>query len=195
MEIINIESKQDFESKIANQEKAWCLIYKKGSMQSDCAVNNLSKAIKDKEELVILGVNVGEVKDIHKDYGINTAPSLLEFEKSQFKNLVKGCQNEDFYKNLIEESLYRIEMSKNDKPQKRVTVYSTPTCSWCNTLKNHLRIHKIKYTDIDVSKDQAAAQAMVQRSGQQGVPQTDINGEMIIGFDKKRINQLLEIQG
>ncbi len=195
MEIINIESKQDFENRIANQEKAWCLIYKKGSKQSDCAVNNLNKAIKKKDKLIVLGVNVAEVKDIHKGYGINTAPSLLEFENSQFKNLVKGCQNEDFYKNLIEESLYRAEMSKNDKPQKRVTVYSTPTCSWCNTLKSHLRIHKIKYTDIDVSKDQAAAQAMVQRSGQQGVPQTDINGEMIIGFDKKRINELLEIKG
>lgn len=195
MEIINIKSKQELESKIANQEKAWCLIYKKGSMQSDCAYNNINKAISEKNDLVILAANVAEVKDIHKDFNITSAPSLMEFENSQFKNLIKGCQNEEFYKNLIEESLYRAEMKNNDKPQKRVTVYSTPTCSWCNTLKTHLRHHRIKYNDIDVSKDQAAAQAMVQRSGQQGVPQTDINGEMIIGFDKKRINDLLEIKG
>ncbi|HIE15791.1 MAG TPA: NrdH-redoxin, partial [Bacteroidales bacterium] len=84
--------------------------------------------------------------------------------------------------------------AKDDKPQKRVTVYSTPSCSWCNTLKTHLRKHRIRFTDIDVSQDQAAAEAMVRRSGQQGVPQTDIEGEIIIGFDKNRINTLLGIQ-
>jgi glutaredoxin len=46
---------------------------------------------------------------------------------------------------------------------------------------------------VDVSKDQKAAEEMVRRSGQQGVPQTDINGEMIVGFDRNRINTLLGI--
>ncbi|MBU2554283.1 MAG: NrdH-redoxin, partial [Bacteroidetes bacterium] len=72
--------------------------------------------------------------------------------------------------------------------------YSTPSCSWCNTLKTHLKKNGIRFTDIDVSRDQKAAEAMVHRSGQQGVPQTDINGEMIVGFDKARINTLLGIQ-
>ncbi len=193
MEIINIKSKQDFESKIKGQEKVWCLIYKKGSTQSECAFQNLSAAIKDKNDLQIFGVNVVETKDIHRNYNINSAPSLIELENSQLKNLIKGCQNKDFYKNLIEESLYQAEIKNDGKTQKRVTVYSTPSCSWCNTLKTHLRNNRIKFNDIDVSKDQAAAEAMVKRSGQQGVPQTDINGEIIIGFDKKRINELLEI--
>jgi glutaredoxin-like YruB-family protein len=119
----------------------------------------------------------------------------MEFnEAKELKNVIKGCQSPDFYKNLIEESLFRAEMKAEGKPQKRVTVYSTPTCSWCNTLKTHLRKHRIMYTDIDVSQNQEAAKAMVAKSGQQGVPQTDINGEMIIGFDKKRINELLEIK-
>ena len=48
---------------------------------------------------------------------------------------------------------------------------------------------------MDVSKDQSAAERMVQKSGQQGVPQTEINGRMIVGFDKTKINQLLEIEG
>ena len=52
----------------------------------------------------------------------------------------------------------------------------------------------ITFTDIDVSRDEHAARMMVQRSGQQGVPQTDINGEIIVGFDKNRINKLLNIQ-
>ena len=50
------------------------------------------------------------------------------------------------------------------------------------------------YSEINVSKDQNAAEAMVRKSGQQGVPQTDINGTMVIGFDKVKINKLLGIQ-
>jgi len=141
-----------------------------------------------------VAANVTKAKDVHPKYDISSAPTLIYFEDGAYKNVVKGCNSADYYKNLIEESLYSVEMAKNDKPQKRVTVYSTPTCSWCNTLKTHLRKHHIRYTDIDVSQDQAAAEAMVRRSGQQGVPQTDINGEMIIGFDKNRINSLLGIQ-
>ncbi|MEZ4999996.1 MAG: glutaredoxin domain-containing protein [Bacteroidales bacterium] len=78
-------------------------------------------------------------------------------------------------------------------PQKRVTVYSTPTCSWCNTLKTYLKDNHIIFRDIDVSTDQKAAAEMVRRSGQQGVPQTDINGTMIVGFDRARIDRMLEI--
>jgi glutaredoxin-like YruB-family protein len=109
-------------------------------------------------------------------------------------NVVKGCNEPGFYKSLFENAVYKAKMAENaDKPQKRVTVYSTPTCSWCTTLKTHLKKHGIRYTDIDVSKDQTAAAEMQRRSGQLGVPQTDIGGTMIVGFDKSRINNLLGI--
>ena len=77
--------------------------------------------------------------------------------------------------------------------QKRVTVYSTPACSWCNTLKSFLKERKVQFRDIDVSLDQKAAEQMVNKSGQQGVPQTEIDGQIIVGFDKKRIDSLLEL--
>ena len=54
--------------------------------------------------------------------------------------------------------------------------------------------HQVRYREINVASDTAAAEAMVRKSGQQGVPQTEINGQMIVGFDKNRINQLLEIK-
>ena len=106
---------------------------------------------------------------------------------------LKGCSTSDYYKSLFENSLYVAQNKATGKPQNRVTVYSTPTCSWCTRIKQYLDSKSIKYRDIDVSKDQKAAEAMVKRSGQQGVPQTDINGKMIIGFDKAKINQLLGI--
>jgi glutaredoxin len=62
-------------------------------------------------------------------------------------------------------------------------------------LKTYLRKHRIRFTDIDVSADPQAAEDLVRRTGQQGVPQTDIDGEIIVGFDKARINTLLGIQG
>ncbi len=57
---------------------------------------------------------------------------------------------------------------------KRVTVYSTPTCSWFNTLKAYFKLHNIVFTDIDVLHDQKAADALIKRSVQMDVPQTDL---------------------
>ena len=196
MEMININSNKELNDYLERENKVWCLLYKKSSKQSDCAITNLSDAIKNIDKTNILIADVRVARDIHPNYDIKSVPTLMEFDENrQLKNVIKGCQSEDFYKNLIEESLFRAEMKAEGKPQKRVTVYSTPTCSWCNTLKTHLRKHRIMYTDIDISQNQEAAKAMVARSGQQGVPQTDINGEMIIGFDKKKINKLLNING
>ncbi|MFH1063625.1 MAG: glutaredoxin domain-containing protein [Candidatus Woesearchaeota archaeon] len=69
-----------------------------------------------------------------------------------------------------------------------IKVYSTPTCPWCIKLKGYLKEKNVKFDDIDVSTDQAAAQKMIEKSGQMGVPQTEINGKMIVGFDKDAID-------
>jgi glutaredoxin-like YruB-family protein len=196
MELVHIDSYNSLQNELKGTKKAYCLLYKKGSEQSDCALKNLEEAVKGLDDLKVCVANVAEVRDIHPKYQITSAPTLIAFENGEYKNVVKGCNTAEYYKNLFEESLFSAAVAEGEeKPQKRVTVYSTPTCSWCNTLKTHLRKHRIRFTDIDVSKDQAAAEAMVKRSGQQGVPQTDINGEIIIGFDKNRINSLLGIQG
>jgi len=74
---------------------------------------------------------------------------------------------------------------------KTVKVYSTPTCPYCIRAKQFLKENNITYEDIDVSSDQAAAEEMIRKSGQMGVPVLDINGEIIVGFDKERIKQAL----
>ena len=78
--------------------------------------------------------------------------------------------------------------------QKRVIVFSTPTCTYCNAAKRYFRQQGIRFRDVDVSKDQAAARDMVRRSGQQGVPVIDIGGRIIVGFDRPKIDQLLGIR-
>ena len=77
----------------------------------------------------------------------------------------------------------------------KVKVYSTPTCAYCVTLKLFLKDNNIDFEDIDVSKDQAALEKMVADSGQMGVPVVDIDGKIVVGFDKEKIEELLNIKG
>jgi len=74
---------------------------------------------------------------------------------------------------------------------KKVKIYSTPTCPFCMMSKKFLKENNIDFEDIDVSTDQAKAQEMVQKSGQMAVPVIDIDGEIIVGFDKEKIRKTL----
>ena len=74
---------------------------------------------------------------------------------------------------------------------KKVKIYSTPTCPWCMRAKQFLKENNIDFQDYDVSSDQQAAEEMIRISGQMGVPVLDIEGEIIVGFDKERIKQVL----
>ncbi len=76
----------------------------------------------------------------------------------------------------------------------RVIVYSTPTCPYCHAAKEFLKENKIAYQDVDVSKDQSKAQEMIEKSGQMGVPVIDINGTIIVGFDKEAMKKALKLK-
>lgn len=76
---------------------------------------------------------------------------------------------------------------------KTVKIYSTSTCPYCIRAKQFLKENNISFEDVDVSADQDAAQEMVEKSGQMGVPVLDIGGEIIVGFDKQKIKQALEL--
>ena len=78
---------------------------------------------------------------------------------------------------------------KNKYP--RVVMFTTPTCSYCRKAKQYFRKKSVPFRDVDVSRDQAAARDMVRRSGQQGVPQIQIGREVVIGFDRPKIDRLL----
>ncbi len=190
--MIEINSHNKLIEKVKNADKAYCLLYKKGSELSECAYKSIKNGLINGVNVFTADVNL--VKDIHTKYGITSAPTLLTFKNGEYINLTKGCNNSAFYKSLFEENIYLAKADKDGKPQKRVTVYSTPTCSYCTQIKKYLDEKAVKYRDIDVSRDQKAAEQMVKRSGQQGVPQTDINGEIVIGFDRIKINNLLGLE-
>ena len=193
--MIKINSFEELQKQLQKADQAYLLLYKSGQEQSDCAFENVEKGSREVKDVLVMYADVAVVRDIHTKYEITTAPSMVAFEKGRLKNVIKGCNPEEFYKTLLQDAFYAVQSEGDDSPSHNVTVYSTPTCSWCNTLKTHLRKHKVSFTEIDVSKDQSAAEELVRRSGQTGVPQTDIDGEWIVGFDKMKINNLLGIKG
>ncbi len=73
----------------------------------------------------------------------------------------------------------------------KVKIYSTPTCPYCIRTKQFLKENNVPFEDTDVSLNQEAAQEMIEKSGQMGVPVLDIEGQIIVGFDKDRIKNAL----
>ena len=73
----------------------------------------------------------------------------------------------------------------------KIIVYSTPGCPYCIRLKDYLKQKGLDFTGIDVSVNQAELDKMVSISGQMGVPVIDVDGKILVGFDKEKIEKLL----
>ncbi len=74
---------------------------------------------------------------------------------------------------------------------KKVTIYSTPTCHFCHLAKDFFNENKVPYTEHDVASDLDKRKEMVQKSGQMGVPVIIIGDDLIVGFNKPKIQELL----
>jgi len=72
-----------------------------------------------------------------------------------------------------------------------IKIYSTPTCPYCKLAKQYFSSKGLSYQDVDISENKEALSEMVKLSGQMGVPTIVINGQIIVGFDKARIEELL----
>ena len=189
-----IKSHKELLNSINGKERAFLLLYKKGSEQSECSLKNL-RSIDGKEgDIDIFTADVTTVRDIHTEYNITSVPTMLEFEKGKFLNVIKGCHEPGFYKSFFENAVYAAKVKENsEQTAKAGNGLFNANMQLVYTLKTHLKKNGIRYSEIDVSRDQNAAQEMQRKSGQMGVPQTDIGGQMIVGFDKTRINNLLGI--
>jgi glutaredoxin-like YruB-family protein len=75
-----------------------------------------------------------------------------------------------------------------------VTIYTTPTCVYCRAAKEFFKEHNVAYEEKDVSKDEQARETMVKKSGMMAVPVIDIDGTIVIGFDRAKVSQLLGIK-
>jgi len=72
-----------------------------------------------------------------------------------------------------------------------ITIYTTTTCPYCKMAKEYLKEKNVEYTEKDVTFDQTIQNEMIEKSGQMAVPVIDINGTMIVGFDREKIDSAL----
>ena len=72
-----------------------------------------------------------------------------------------------------------------------VKIYTTPTCPWCEKAKEFFQSKKIEYTELNVVEEEEAREAMIEKSGQMGVPVIEIGDNIIVGFDKGAIEKAL----
>lgn len=77
------------------------------------------------------------------------------------------------------------------KTDAKVKVYSTQSCPYCVMAKEFLRQHAVKYAEIDVGSDEKAAEEMIEKSGQMGVPVIEIDGKIIVGYDVSALKSAL----
>ena len=78
--------------------------------------------------------------------------------------------------------------------QKKVVIFTTPTCSWCRAAKTYLKQKKIRFKEVDVSRNPSAAKDLERVSGQRGVPVLLIGNRPVVGFDKPKIERLLGLR-
>ncbi len=75
-----------------------------------------------------------------------------------------------------------------------VKLYTTPACPYCYTLKEFFKSHNVQFKEIDVSQDEKAREEMIKKSGQMGAPVVDVDGQIVVGFDKAKLFQLLKLK-
>ncbi len=77
---------------------------------------------------------------------------------------------------------------------KKIIIYSTPTCGYCNEAKAYFKLNDVAYEEHNVASDVNRRKEMVEKSGQMGVPVIDIDGEITVGFDREAIAQTLGLK-
>ena len=77
---------------------------------------------------------------------------------------------------------------------KTISIYSTPTCTYCSMAKDFFKKNNIKYTEYNVATDSTKRAEMIEKSGQMGVPVIDIDGQIVVGFDKGTIAGLVGVK-
>ncbi len=191
-----IESRKHFEEiRKTNKDFLIVIFYTNTSDSSIKALNILKAFKKENPDIPVYAVNASNVKDIHPMFEVNSVPTVLVLRDGRVANRIHGIQTKDYYQMMLSGAPARSKQGTEKKQvQPRVIVYTSPHCPWCNREKTYLMKNRIPFREIDVSKDQGAADRLVRKSGQLGTPQTEINGKIVVGFDKEKLDELLGIK-
>jgi thioredoxin 1 len=153
-------------------------------------MDQMSKDNKDKN-VKFIKINVDENQELAGQFGVMSIPTVIFFKDGKKVSQKIGVAQKNEYEESIKKVLSHTPTIKGTAS--KVKVFSTPTCPYCHMVKAYLKDKKIAFEDIDVSQDQNQARAMVERSGEMGVPQLWIDDQIVIGFNKPVIDELLSL--
>lgn len=157
------------------------------------AFSELKQFAEEYADIPVYAVDVQKVKGVHKEFGVSTVPTVVALKDGKVIQSIEGVESAAFYEVRLGGAAPAHFARPAKKKPKRVTVYSGPGCPACGTLKTYLRRNGISFREVDISRDKRAAEKLVRRSGQMAVPQTDINGRLVVGFDQNKLDTLLGI--
>lgn len=150
-------------------------------------------------------VDVGRVRDVHGRFQVAQVPAVVLVEGGVVKKRLVGSATVAAYEAAFvtgetagspgSTAAPSNASEKAARPARSVTVFTTQSCPWCVRVKNYLRQNQVNFKEVDVGRDPQAARELVRRTGQTGVPQLDINGSYVVGFDKAKIDRLLGLSG
>jgi glutaredoxin-like YruB-family protein len=167
------------------------LFYAGFSSNAKRALAELENFSGENKELPVYVIDVEKVKGVHKQFEVNNVPTVLILRKGKVAQRIEGVESARFYSRVVSGTAFSAHKSGAKTISRRVVVYSGPGCPACGTAKAYLRQRGVRFRDIDISHDQHAAERLVRRSGQMAVPQIDIDGHLVVGFDQAKIDRLL----
>lgn len=177
------------------ENSEYCILLFWGSFSDAAqrALAELEQFSKEYQEIPVCAVDVQGIKGIHREYDVESVPTVVVIKKGSEIERFLGVESASFYALHLGAMAPSHSRRRTTGRPPRVTVYTSPGCPPCALVKAYLREHGISFTSIDISRDEHAAREIVRRSGQQAVPQIDINGRVVVGFDQARLASLLGI--
>lgn len=192
MPLAAIQNEQDLQPLLDGNQELLLAFLIEQNQGSSAARGALEQALASNPEAKAYSVDARAVRNLSSRFQVTAVPTVLRVRGPDTLDRLVGPQSPGTYAALMKPKL-RSTSQNQTKPnsQPSVKLYVTNTCPWCRKLESYLDRRGVRYSKVNVSTDLAAAHAMVRKSGQQGVPQAEIDGTMVVGFDKARIDNLL----
>jgi len=167
------------------------LFYADFSVAAERALSELEEFSQENKDMPVYGIDVEKVKGVHKQFGVKNVPTVIAVKQGKVSMRIEGAESAQLYSRILSETDSLPTKKRKKSTSHRVIVYSGPGCPACGAVKSYLRKRGVHFREIDISRDSRAADRLVRRSGQMAVPQIDINGHLIVGFNQAKIDRLL----
>jgi glutaredoxin-like YruB-family protein len=190
-----IESKNHFKQIQGEHKKLLILLfYADFSSNAKRALKELENFSIENKKIPVFVINVEKIQEIHKLFGVVNVPTVLVSQNGKTVRRIEGVESAQFYARILSNASPSQYKSREKKEYHQVVVYTSSGCPACSVAKTHFRRLGINFSEIDISRDEHAAEGLVRRTGNRSVPQIFIDGQLVVGFDRTKIDKLLSIK-